>query len=347
MSFSVKTIFVAAVVPSKNNNLGTTYTRLISSRFTNEARFNFSRLDVRFGDPNNLPAPGISFSGQRDVVGNFSSLAFGTANNLPQSRKVDVYQEQDTFSSSLGNHFVKVGIDFRQQRVNNFFLPNFLGVFRFRGGAGGGTVASGTSLCPNCRFFTAAGSPRSGNALAFENLLLGRPDRINFALGNPRIITKQNDFFYFIQDDYRVRSNLTLNLGLRYEYSSTPFNPIIDQVNTREASASTSIFDTRFPIEFRTAQKLKTDKNNFSPRVGFAYSPNVKFLGDRFSNGRTVIRGGFGVTRFKDKGMSVEKNILTTKQVDGWVARKVPLERLVLASSADPAWPMKTEQLGA
>ena len=284
-------------VPSKNNNLGITYTRLVSSSFTNEARFNFSRLDVSFGDPNNLPAPGITFSGQRDLVGNFNSLNFGTANNLPQSRKVDVYQEQDTFSSTLGNHFVKVGIDFRQQRVNNFFLPNFLGVYRFRGGLGGGTVASGASLCPNCRFFTALGNQRGGNAnaLAFENLLLGRPDRINFALGNPRVITKQNDYFYFVQDDYRVRSNLTLNLGLRYEYSSTPFNPIIEQVNAREANASTAIFDTRFPIESRTAQKLKTDKNNFSPRVGFAYSPNIKFLGDRFSSGKSVIRGGFGV----------------------------------------------------
>ncbi|MBA4122491.1 MAG: carboxypeptidase regulatory-like domain-containing protein [Acidobacteria bacterium] len=283
-------------VPSKNNNLGVTYTRLISSTFTNEARFNFSRLDVKFGDPNGtLPAPGISFSGQRDVPGNFSSLGFGTAANLPQSRKVDVYQEQDTFSSALGNHFVKVGFDLRQQKVENFFLPNFLGVFRFRGGAGGGTVASGASLCPNCRFFQATGNVRGGNALAFENLLLGRPDRITFARGNPRITTSQNDYFFFVQDDYRVRSNLTLNLGLRYEYSSTPFNPIIEDINAREADPSTAIFNTAFPLEFRTAKKLKTDKNNFAPRVGFAYSPNIKFLGDRFSNGRTVIRAGFGI----------------------------------------------------
>ena len=283
-------------LPSKNNNLGVTYTRLISSTFTNEARFNFSRLDVKFGDPNGtLPAPGITFVGQRDVPGNFNSLGFGTANNLPQSRKVDVYQEQDTFSMSLGNHFVKVGFDLRQQKVENFFLPNFLGVFRFRGGAGGGTIASGTSLCPNCRFFTAAGNPRGGNALAFENLLLGRPDRITFALGNPQISTNQNDYFFFVQDDYRVRSNLTLNLGLRYEYSTTPFNPIIEQINERESNASTAIFSTAFPLEFRTAQKIKTDKNNFAPRVGFAYSPNIDFLGDRFSNGRTVIRAGFGI----------------------------------------------------
>jgi outer membrane receptor protein involved in Fe transport len=280
-------------VPSKNHNVGVTYTRLINSTFTNEFRFNFSRLDVKFGDPQGpRPGPGITFTGQRDVVGNFSSLSFGTANNLPQSRKVDVYQEQNTFSASLGNHFVKVGFDLRQQKVKNFFLPNFLGVYRFRNT---GTLLSGQALCAGCFFFNAAGNVRNGTATAFENLLLGRPERITFALGDPNIETNQNDYFFFVQDDWRVRSNLTFNLGLRYEYSSTPFNPIIEKINAREANANTAIFNQAFPLEVRTAQKLKTDKNNFAPRVGFAYSPNIDFLGDRFSNGRTVIRAGFGI----------------------------------------------------
>ncbi len=279
-------------VPSKNNNLGITYNRLISSAYTNEARFNFSRLDVRFGDPDTtLPRPGVAFSGAVDLGGTNPGLSFGTANNLPQSRKVDVYQEQDTFSATLGNHFVKVGFDFRQQKVDNFFLPNFLGVFRFRSV---GTNPADNLACPSCRFYTTNGIARSGVS-AFENALLGRPDRVTFALGNPRIQTNQNDFFYYAQDDYRVRSNLTLNLGVRYEYSSTPFNPIIEQVNAREANPSTAIFDPRFPLSDRTAQKLKTDKNNFAPRVGFAYSPNIGLLGDRFSNGKTVVRAGFGI----------------------------------------------------
>jgi hypothetical protein len=71
-------------VPSRNNNLGITYTRTISSRFVNEARFNFSRLDVRFGDPTGtLPGPGVSFAGTRDEFFNFQQ-SFGTPNNLPQ-----------------------------------------------------------------------------------------------------------------------------------------------------------------------------------------------------------------------------------------------------------------------
>ena len=195
-------------VPSKNNNLGVTYTRLINSTFTNEARFNFSRLDVRFGDPTGtLPAPGITFRNQRDIAlipdptsetgfarGNFNSLGSGTGNTLPQSRKVDVYQEQDTISASLGNHFVKAGFDLRQQKVQNFFLPNFLGVYRF---GGTGQLSTGTGLCAFCRFFDEIGTARSddsqGTPVAFENLLLGRPDRVNFALANPNIKPEQND----------------------------------------------------------------------------------------------------------------------------------------------------------
>lgn len=281
-------------VPSKNYNLGTTYTRTFSSNFTNEFRFNFSRLDVKFGDPTGtLPGPGIAFTGQRDLAGNFTSLGFGTANNLPQSRIVDVYQEQDTISTTLGNHSIRAGVDFRQQKVKNFFLPNFLGVYRF---GAAGSIPANAAICSTCNFFSASGNPRAGTALAFENLLLGRPDRITFALGNPNIETTQNDFFFFFQDDWRILRNLTLNLGLRYEFSTTPFNPIIDKLNEREANASTAIFSTTFPLSSRTATKLPNDTNNWAPRLGFAWSPDFDFLGGRFSGGKTVIRGGFGVS---------------------------------------------------
>jgi hypothetical protein len=272
-------------VPSKNNNLGVTYTRVFSSRFTNEARFNFSRLDVKFGDPTGpRPASGISFNGVRDIAGNTFSLNFGTASNLPQSRKVDVYQEQNTVRTTLGNHSISTGFDFRQQRVANFFLPNFLGTYRF---------GSGGSLPANT-FFNLDGTPR-GAATAFENLLLGRPNRINFALGDPNIKTSQNDFFFFFQDDFRVRPNVTLNMGLRYEISTTPFNPITDKINRREANDSTAIFNTSFPLSTRTFQKLPIDKNNFAPRVGIAYAPSLKFLSRYFENRQTVLRAGFGI----------------------------------------------------
>jgi hypothetical protein len=279
-------------VPSRNNNLGVTYTRTLNSRSVNEARFNFSRLDVQFGDTSQNPGPGITFAGTRSLASAFTGgvlTAFGALNNIPQSRVVDVYQFQDTVSQTLGNHALKYGADIRHQKVDNFFLPNAFGQYRF---GSGGAVPANTFF--NFGTNGLNGSTRT-TATAFENLLLSRPDRISFAFGNPQIKTTQNDYFFFVQDDWRIRPTLTLNLGLRYEVSTTPFNPIIEQVAEREANASTAIFNTAFPIDFRTAQRLPLDKNNFGPRVGFAWSPNLNFAGDRFREGRTVIRGGFGL----------------------------------------------------
>ncbi|MFX9246860.1 hypothetical protein ABTN73_20540, partial [Acinetobacter baumannii] len=79
------------------------------------------------------------------------------------------------------------------------------------------------------------------------------------------------DFFFFLQDDWRVRPNLTFNLGLRYEISTTPFNPLIEKLNAREADPARAIFNTAFPLETRTLAKLPLDKNNIAPRVGFAW----------------------------------------------------------------------------
>jgi hypothetical protein len=275
-------------VPSKNNNLGVTYTRTLNPRFVNEARFNFSRLNVKFGDPDaQLPGPGIQFSGTRDLNGDLS-LTFGTPNNLPQSRLVDVYQYQDTVSATFGTHAVKFGGDIRQQKVKNFFLPNFLGTYTF---SSGGAIPTGSP------FAFDDGTPRDGSgATAFENFLLGRPQQINFALGDPNINTNQNDFFSFFQDDWRVRPALTLNLGVRYEVSTQPFNPIIDRINAREADPARAIFNQSFDISTRTAQKLPTDKNNFAPRIGFAWQPNLEKFGSRFTGGRFVVRGGFGIS---------------------------------------------------
>lgn len=285
-------------VPSKNNNLGVTYTRTLSPRFVNEARFNFSRLNVRFGDPDaQLPGPGIQFSGTRNL--NFDlSLTFGTQNNLPQSRTVDVYQYQDTISATLGTHAMKFGADIRQQKVKNFFLPNFLGTYIFNGGDPFDAPTATSGAIPDgSPFVFDDGTPRDGFAAsAFENFLLGRPRQISFALGDPNIDTNQDDFFFFFQDDWRVRPSLTLNLGLRYELSTQPFNPIIDRINAREADPSRAIFNQSFDLSTRTAQKLPTDKNNFAPRVGFAWQPNFERLGSRFSNGRFIVRGNFGIS---------------------------------------------------
>ncbi len=274
-------------------NLGVTYTRTISPSTVNEARFNYQNLFVTFGDTTTQPGgalPSIAFSGAGDLFG-AGQLGFGTDATFPQDRTVKVYQVQDTVSQTRGTHALKYGVDIRRQNLSTFFLPFFLGAYTFTGSF---TSATTAGVNPANTFFDVDNSSRAGlPSTAVENFLLGRPRTINFALGNPQIITHQNDFFTFIQDDWRVRPNLTINLGLRYEISSTPFNPLIDQLNAREANAS--IFPSGFDISTRTFSELPADKNNWSPRVGFAWSPNFNFGGGHFRDGRTVIRGGYGI----------------------------------------------------
>ena len=102
------------------------------------------------------------------------------------------------------------------------------------------------------------------------------------ALNPANFDSVQTQQFYFVQDDWRVRPSLTLNFGLRYETADIPFGFF----GTNDAQQNAAL----------VPRPVKSDKNNFAPVFGFAYSP--RFEGDGlaaklFGNGLTSIRGGF------------------------------------------------------
>ncbi len=129
-------------------------------------------------------------------------------------------------------------------------------------------------------FTQKAGVQKSGSSLA--DMLLGLPIRANIstviAMGN-----RQHVPALFVQDDWKVTRRLTLNLGLRYDY----FSPIVE-VNNRQSNFD---YATGTLIQAATngasRSLVKGDKANFSPRIGFAFTP-----GD---NANTVIRGAYGI----------------------------------------------------
>lgn len=245
-------------VPSRVQNFYANYTRSISARLTNEARFGYGRFDVEFAsrDPEvSAAGPQFVFSGAGLGQG---ITSVGLPSAFPQGRLFNNYQMQDTLSYTGGNHTLRFGADLNIQRSTQAIPFNSRGILTFAGG--GGFNAFGNFLDQ----FSGRGA--GGAAIQF---------------GSPVIFP--NAFYqnYFVNDTWRVWENLTLNLGLRYENYGTPFNSI--------RFPAFGGFDQ--PVE--TVVRQRRDNNNFAPRFSFAYQP--RFWSALLGRDKTVIRGGFAV----------------------------------------------------
>jgi outer membrane receptor protein involved in Fe transport len=267
-------------IPATTQHGGANFTSQISNNAVNEFRFAFTRLDVTFGGgcegvfrsciPGTADVgatfPSIAFAGLRGSETATSVQTLGPANTFPQGRTVRVYQFADNVSLTRGRHQFKFGADIRRLTNSSFFLPNISGTFRFN------TVAS---------------------------VLENRPTTVLLAAGQPEIEYTETDQFYYFQDDWRVRDNLTLNLGVRYEYFGQPLNVLNEISVERESNADTALFRQDLPLEARTFPRVQADKNNWAPRLGFAWRPR---MGDSFwsralfgTQDQTVISGGYSI----------------------------------------------------
>jgi len=266
-------------VPATSKNLGGTWTRQISNALVNEFKATTQDLRVEFGGAGSefgafaIPQPAaigstianITFGGGLVGVRNTSSAlqTIGGATNIPQGRLVKVYQFADTLSWSKGKHSFVMGAEYKHLINKVPFLPLYQGQF---------TYSTGTAV---------------------TRLLNNAPSAINLTAGEPVTTYTENDQYYFFQDDFKIRPNLTLNLGVRYEYTGQPINQLHDITVARESGSSKAIFDPTLPLSVRTVPSVPADKNNWAPRIGFAYTPHWgKKL---FGEDATVIRGGFAI----------------------------------------------------
>jgi hypothetical protein len=138
--------------------------------------------------------------------------------------------------------------------------------------------------------FNARGTLTFGSGGGFSGLgnfldnFTGASSGAALTFGNPviRPIMLQEAFYF--EDTYHMKSNLTLDLGLRYEFNNNPANTLsFPAVDLSKEPSST----------FPTVVRAKEDGNNWGPRVGFAYTPHV--FGKLFGNEKTVLRGGYGI----------------------------------------------------
>ncbi|MCY7346920.1 MAG: carboxypeptidase regulatory-like domain-containing protein [Pyrinomonadaceae bacterium] len=224
------------------NTLNTRLTTIFSPKIVNELRFQVKRdFEYQFG---NEPPPQV-FVGPNIVGGGFS---YGRANflerpALPDERR---YQLVDNVTYTIGNHSLKVGgdINYVRDKINN---PSNLG-------------ATYNYL----------------NALTYGRDLIARDNGVaarNYttytqSFGIPGLTFATTDYAVFVQDQWRVRKNLTINYGLRYDLQQLP-NPV---------AANPAIPETTV---------INEAKSNYGPRIGAAR--------DIFGDGKNLVRGGYGI----------------------------------------------------
>ena len=250
-----------------SRSIGLFWTHVINNRLVNELRFTRQGLDFGF-DPTastlkspfaNLPDFEVS-----DLVGvDFGGIADG----FPQDRNHTLYQYQDALSLNLGHHNLKVGTDINHLHIIDGVPFNSRGLVSYN--TGGDCSAIGLTTCTGLANYLDDFSGSGGSAA------------IQFGIS--KVDYTQTQQAYYFQDDWKLRPNITLNYGLRYEYQSVPLNvlpfPAVD--------VNTALTD---PLTRRVS--VQSDRNNFGPRFGIAYTPHL--LRWLFGDNKTVLRAGFG-----------------------------------------------------
>jgi Carboxypeptidase regulatory-like domain/TonB dependent receptor len=222
--------------------------------------------------PNREGVPFISISGGFTIGNDFEG-------ELPQIG--NTYQLSDNLTKVIGNHTTKFGVDFRNQRFLQtlYFDPN--GDFTYSGGGLSDPIALDVN----------------GNQNLYPNYLLGLPD--SYLQGSAQTEdVRGNSIYLFAQDSWKIKPNLTLNYGLRWEFNQPIYDAGLRYQTFRPGQADTVFQYTGDPAMFPLGLVIPGDKgvpkgltasyyHAFAPRIGMAWDP--------FKDGKTTIRAGWGL----------------------------------------------------
>jgi trimeric autotransporter adhesin len=277
------------------------YVRSIG-KLTNSIRFDFNRSRTRtqnlyaFKD-DITSALGISGVSHNPFDWGLPSLSFTNFASLqdtnPQLLRNQTYTFSDNVVWTHGKNSWRWGGDFRRVQLNTETDSNARGSFVFTG--------------LNTSQLNAAGQPLPGTGYDFADFLLGLPQQTSVQFGQNNFHFRGNYWDLYAQDEWKVRGNLTLNLGVRYEYVSplTEENNRLANLDLAPSVLQCSINCSTIlnsasvppPVALVLAGQtgpysgglpsslVRPDRSNFAPRIGFAWKPFSK----------TVVRGGYGI----------------------------------------------------
>jgi hypothetical protein len=265
-------------------------TSLLSSSISNELLYQYSReLNDESQQPYsaytqaNLVGPGGNVPEvalDTSVFGDFGSPYYSYRKALPDERK---WQVGDVLHYSRGNHNFAFGGDavHNYDLINNTYESNGEYAYSYLGDYINDllnkTAGLSTSTCGTSTIQTASAATSSKSATTPAQAVGHDPCYANFyqGFGNPVFAISTLDYSGFAQDNWKVSPRLTLELGVRYDYEFLP-SPV---------SSLTSATTGFTPLT--QLNNHPSDKNNVGPRVGFSY--------DAFGDGKTVVRGGYGM----------------------------------------------------
>ncbi len=300
---------------------------LFGSAITDE----FSRVVKRPLQAIETPYGRFGPFGATGPIGQLSIIPYSTIGidvfNFPQGRVDNTFQSSDFITRTGGAHTVKVGFDIRRSQLNSFSDRNSRPLLLF----GNGIVSDNCALNPFCVFAASGDRVLRGTDLAALGAPAGFLQSISTgAVPDTTIGLRFTQYDFFIQEYWKLRKNLTLNLGLRYELQTVPsevngriertFGLAPDKFGHLQPAGSAAdqgvirAGNLGFDAALGGLQKFisgrrkiyQPDHNNFAPRIGIAWDP----LGD----GKTAIRGGYGLSYDANLGAvtSQSRNVFPT-----------------------------------